>query len=419
MAAAFAPPISAAGGSTGLSSAETSRRLAEFGPNAFVDEPLRPFARVLRHFWAPVPWMLEATIALQIAVGEHLEALMIAGLLILNVALGLFQENRAGAALTLLKQHLALQARVRRDRVWIAKPAAELVPGDIVQLSLGGVVPADVKILTGTVLLDQSMLTGESMPAEAEASSTAYAGALIRRGEATGVVVATGTRTYFGRAAELVRTAHVESSEQKAVLGVVRNLIIVNFAIIVGIVAYAHAIAMAAGQIIPLVLTALLSAVPVALPATFTLAATLGAKTLALQGVLLTRLSALHEAAMIDVLCADKTGTLTENELTVASVRPLNDKHREADVLALAALASSPDGGDPIDAAIGSAARQQTPALAGSEVVSFIPFHPATKMAQAVCAIDAGAISASPRARRRPSPQSRQCRQRTPPNCYC
>jgi H+-transporting ATPase len=196
----------------GLSSAEAARRLLEFGPNAVVEERIHPVAQAVSHFWAPVPWMLEATIALQIAIGERLEALMIATLLILNVALAIFQENRAGAALALLKQQLALKARVKRDGAWIEALAADLVPGDIVQLSLGSVVPADTRIIAGTLLLDQSMLTGESIPAETEPGKIAYAGGLVRRGEATAGVVATGMHTYFGRAAELVRVAHVESS---------------------------------------------------------------------------------------------------------------------------------------------------------------------------------------------------------------
>jgi H+-transporting ATPase len=381
LTASTASPETSAGAPNGLASAEAARRLAEFGPNAVAEEKIRPIARVARHFWAPVPWMLEATIALQLAVGERLEALIIAALLMLNVGLGLFQENRAGAALALLKQRLALQARVRRDGDWVTAPAADLVPGDIVQISLGGVVPADARIIAGTVLLDQSMLTGESIPCEAAAGKIAYAGGLVRRGEAMAEIVATGTRTYFGRAAELVRIAHVESSEQQAVLGVVRNLTIVNFAIIIGIVAYAHAIGMSTARVIPLVLTALLSAVPVALPATFTLAATLGAKTLALKGVLLTRLSALHEAAMIDVLCADKTGTLTANELAIEAVRPVESGYTKVDILSLAALASSPDGQDPIDIAIRETAAATGARCTGFEVARFTPFDPVAKMA--------------------------------------
>ncbi len=338
----------------GLPSAEAARRRVEFGPNAVVEERAHPLKQVARHFWAPVPWMLEATITPQIVIGERLEALMIATLLILNVGLNVFQESRANAALALLKQRLSLKVRVRRDGVWTEAPAADLVPGDIVQVSLGSVVPADLKIMSGSLLLDQSMLTGESVPAETEAGKIAYAGSLVRRGEAVAGVVATGTRTYFGHTAELVRVAHVESAEQKAVLGIVRNLTVVNFTIVVGMVAYARVIGMGVPQIIPLVLTALLSAVPVALPATFTLAAALGAKALALKGVLLTRLSALHEAAMIDVLCADKTGTLTANELAVSRVRAVRPGYNEADVLGFAALASSAEGQDPINSAIRS-----------------------------------------------------------------
>ncbi len=372
-----------AGDPPGLSTAEAARRRTTFGPNAVVEEELRPFQRVLRHFWSPVPWMLEATIALQLVVGEYLEAGMVVALLILNVALGVVQEGRANAALALLKQRLALRVRVRRDGAWADRLAAELVPGDVVQVSLGGVVPADLRILRGAMLLDQSMLTGESVPAESGPGQTVYAGALVRRGEAVGEVVATGTRTYFGRAAELVRIAHVESAEQKAVMGVVRNLSLVNVAITIGMVIYAHLIGLTVAQIIPIVLTALLSAVPVALPATFTLAAALGAKALALKGVLLTRLSALHEAAMIDVLCADKTGTLTANALSVAAIRAVQPGTTEADVLTLAALASSPDGQDPIDTALRNIAVQRGSARPVT-LLQFTPFDPTVKRAEAI-----------------------------------
>lgn len=377
---------------SGLSTAEAARRLAEFGPNTVADEKVHPIIRVLRHFWSPVPWMLEATIVLQLVTGEKIEALMIVALLLLNVALGVFQETRANATLELLKQRLAPRVRVRRDGAWTDAPAANVVPGDLVQLSLGGIVPADLRILSGTVLLDQSMLTGESIATDIEPGKTAYAGALVRRGEATGEVIATGSRTFFGRTAELVRIAHVESSEQKAVMGVVRALTVVNFAIVVGMVAYAHVIDMGVPQIIPLVLTALLSAVPVALPATFTLASALGARTLALKGVLLTRLTALQEAAMIDVLCVDKTGTLTENALAVSRVQPLVEAYDESDLLALAAAASSPDGQDPVDAAIRAASQKQGSVPHAPFVVSrFIPFDPAVKMAEAIVKDGTGA----------------------------
>lgn len=371
---------------TGLSSAEADRRRAEFGPNAVVEEHVRPLVRVARHFWAPVPWMLEATIILQIAIGQRLTGGLVAALLILNVALGVFQEGRASAALALLKQRLALQSRVKRDGVWVDLPAADLVPGDIVKVSLGDVVPANIVLLRGSLLVDQSMLTGESMPVETESGKTTYAGGLVRRGEADATVVATGSRTFFGRTAELVSTAHVESAEQKAVLAVT----VVNFAVVVGIVAYAVARDISLQEITLLVLTAMLSAVPVALPAAFTLAAALGARTLAVKGVLLTRLSALHEAATIDVLCSDKTGTLTLNEMSVRAVRPLKLGYDETDVLDFAALASSTDGQDLIDTAIRKLSGERNGrGRAPRTATSFTPFDPTAKLAEAT-AIDQG-----------------------------
>jgi H+-transporting ATPase len=370
----------------GLSSLEVESRRTEFGPNTVAEEDVHPIKRLAMHFWAPVPWMLEATIVLQIAIGQELTALMVALLLLLNVALGAFQESRANAALALLKQRLSLKSRVKRDGNWVAVPAAELVPDDIVQVSLGDVVPADIVLLSGSLLVDQSMLTGESIPVDTSVGQKTYAGSLVRRGEAIAKVAATGARTYFGRTAELVSVAHVESAEQKAVLGVVRNLTAVNFVIAIGIVAYALVINISVQQIALLLLTALLSAVPVALPATFTLAAALGARTLAMKGVLLTRLSALHEAATIDVLCADKTGTLTLNELAVGAVVPIKPGYQEADVLGFAALASSVDGLDPIDAAIRNSISKGR-GFAPSVATSFKPFDPATKTAEAT-AID-------------------------------
>ena len=239
-----------------------------------------------------------------------------------------------------------MTASVRRDGAWKNHPATDLVPGDLVKLSLGGVVAADVQLIEGSVLLDQSMLTGESIGTEAGPGFQTFAGALVRRGEAIARVTATGTRTKFGRTAELVRTAHVVSSQQKAVLHVVRNLAVFNGCLIGIIVTYARAHAMPVNEIIPLVLTAILASIPVALPATFTLAAALGARSLASQGVLPTRLSAVDEAASIDMLCADKTGTLTRNQLSVTSVHPLPG-FDESHVLTMAALASSDGGQDP------------------------------------------------------------------------
>src|SRR6202050_125514 len=378
----------------GLTSDEARRRQEKFGPNAMPDTALHPLRMALEKFWAPVPWMLEAAIALQVALGDYPEAAIIAVLLVFNAALGLFQESRAQATLAALKSRLALNASVRRDGVWKTRPAAELVPGDIVKLSLGGVVAADVRVIEGGVLPDQSMLTGESMGTEARPGSQTYAGALVRRGEAVARVTATGTRTKFGRTAELVRTARVESTQQKAVLRVVRNLAAFNGVVIVILVAYARFfLGMPLGEIVPLVLTAVLASIPVALPATFTLAAAIGARSLARFGVLPTRLSAVDEAATLDVLCSDKTGTLTLNELAVTAIHP-EPGFDEARVLALAALASSDGGQDPVDTAIRSAAAKgSTTSL--PKLTKFVPFDSATKMSEAT-AVDAngGALRA-------------------------
>ncbi|MGA2440380.1 MAG: HAD-IC family P-type ATPase [Tepidisphaeraceae bacterium] len=365
----------------GLSSEEARRLYDQFGPNSMPDTSSHPARMAMDKLWAPIPWMLEAAIVLQVVLGKYVEAGIIAVLLLFNAALGFFQEGRAQATLAALKSRLALTASVRRDGAWKNRPAADLVPGDIVKLSLGGVVAADVQLLEGNVLLDQSMLTGESIGAEAGPGFQTYAGALVHRGEAVARVTATGTRTKFGRTAELVRSAHVVSSQQKAVLRVVRNLAVFNGILIVILVAYALALAMPVKEIIPLVLTAVLASIPVALPATFTLAGALGARSLARQGVLPTRLSAVDEAATIDVLCADKTGTLTRNQLTVTSVCPMPG-FDESRVLMMAALASSDGGQDPVDAAIRSAASRKV-ASNPAKLLHFVPFDPATKMSEA------------------------------------
>jgi len=366
---------------TGLTSDEARRRLQTFGPNAVPDATPSAMRSAVAKFWGPVPGMLEAAAILELVLGKLIEASIIAVLLLFNAALGLFQESRAEATLAALKSRLALNASVRRDGAWKILPASELVPGDVVQLSLGGVVAADVTLLDGEVLLDQSMLTGESVPIEAGSGVHTYAGALVRRGAAVAEVTATGARTQFGRTAELVRTARVTSSQQTAVLRVVRNLVVCNGALILMLVVYAHFLALPASEIIPMVLTGVLASIPVALPATFTLAAAIGARKLAKMGVLPTRLSAVDEAATMDTLCADKTGTLTVNSLRVTSVRPMPG-FDVAQVLALAALASSDSGQDPVDTAIRTAADTHAGADA-PQLLKFVPFDPATKMSEA------------------------------------
>ena len=383
-----AAPATGVSVATGLTSIEARGRLEKAGPNAMPDTALHPLRRAAAKLWAPVPWMLEAAILLELALGKYVEAAIITVLLAFNAALGFFQEGHAQATLAALKSRLALNAAVKRGNDWKTVPATELVVGDVVELSLGAVVAADVRLIEGSVLLDQSMLTGESVPIEAGAGFETYAGALVRRGEAVAEVTATGARTKFGRTAELVRTAHVESSQQKAVLRVVRNLAMVNGVLIALLVAYAHILKMPFGEIVPLVLTGVLASIPVALPATFTLAAALGARALAKLDVLPTRLSAVDEAASIDVLCADKTGTLTQNELKVTAVHAMPG-FDEAHVLGLAALASSHAGQDPVDAAICAAAK--TKAVSDMpKLIKFVPFDPGTKMSEATATDSSG-----------------------------
>jgi len=371
---------------TGLTIEEASARLIKFGPNSMPDTTAHPIRSAISKFWAPVPWMLETVILIELGLHDFAEALVIAVLLIFNAALSFFQESRAQATLAALKSRLALIASVRRSGEWSNIAAVNLVVGDIVKLSLGGVVAADVRILEGSVLLDQSMITGESVPIEAGPGLQTYTGALVRRGEAIAEVTATGIRTKFGRAAELIKSAHVESTQQKVVFRVVRNLALFNSVIILILVTYAYSHIMPLKEIVPLVVTAILMSIPVALPATFTLAAAIGAKALAKMGVLPTRLSAVDEAATMDILCVDKTGTLTQNELSVTEIRSM-EGFDEATILGLATLASSDGGQDSVDAAIREERRRTSVLHKNSvdlpELIKFFPFDPTTKMSKA------------------------------------
>jgi H+-transporting ATPase len=374
----------------GLTSEEATVRLKTDGPNAMPDVSVRPIINLLSKFWAPIPWLLEASLILEFGLHKYFEAAIIAGLLIFNATLAFVQEGRAQATLKALRSRLALNASVLRDGTWQTLPATRLVRGDLVKLSLGAVVAADVHLVSGSVLLDQSMLTGESLPTEADVGADTYAGALVQRGEATAEVTVTGARTKFGRTAELVQTAHSISSQQTAVLQIVRNLALFNGVVIVlmGIFAYSHSLPR--GEIISLLLTSVLAAIPVGLPATFTLAAALGARALAKLSVLPTRLSAVDEAGTINVLCSDKTGTLTLNQLSVTTVQALPGSD-EAHVLAMASLASSDGGSDAVDAAIKSASEKKLPPDL-LKLSKFVPFDPAKKTAEATASSAKGEV---------------------------
>ncbi len=285
----------------GLTTAEAQSRLRQYGPNAVVEEKTHPVKVFVRRFWAPIPWLLEATIVIQLFLGEWLEAVVIGGLLALNATLSMLQEGRARKALALLRQQLRVSARVYRDGAWATLAAEGLVTGDVVHLRQGTIVPADVMLEDGSLLVDQSALTGESAAVSLEPGKTAYAGSMVRGGESTGEVTATGVRTFFGKTAELVRTAGSANRQEREIVGVVKNLFVVNAAMVVVVIGYAHYAGMTLGFILPLLLTILLASIPVALPATFTLAAALGSVELSKFGVLITRLSALHDIASMTV----------------------------------------------------------------------------------------------------------------------
>jgi len=365
----------------GLTDAEAAARLVRYGPNALVEEPRHVLRALLAKLMGPVPWLLEAAVVLELAAGKVTEAVIVACLVVFNAVLSFVQEGRASEALALLRGRLAVRARVRRDGSWQLIDAERLVPGDLVHVRVGDIVPADVAASDGVASVDQSVLTGESAAVEVRAGGTLYAGSIVQRGEASGEVTATGAHTYFGRTAELVRTAKTASHLEETIFKVVWALLLMDGALVVAVLAYGIATHLQAAELLPFVLILVVATVPVALPATFTLATSLGALELARAGVLVTHLQAIEEAAAMDLLCTDKTGTITENRLSVIAVHPYRDAS-DADVLSLAAAASDEATQDPIDLAILHAAAQGGATAAGRRL-AFVPFDPATKRSEA------------------------------------
>ena len=382
-AAADRDGSAAQGAAEGLTSEEASRRLEQYGPNAVAEDKPRVLRALAGKFWAPVPWMLEATIVLELILRKDLEAGIIGLLVIFNALLSFFQESRAQGALALLRSRLTVRTRVLRDRTWGLISAQELVPGDLIHLRMGDLVPADVHLLDGALLLDQSVMTGEALPVEAGAGKLAYAGSMVKRGEANAEVTATGPRTYFGRTAELVRSARTTSHLQTIILTIVKYMVALDSALVLVLLVYSQAVGMPLREILPFALILLVASVPVALPATFTLATALGALELVRRGVLVTRLSAIEEAAAMDVLCSDKTGTITQNRLSLSALQPY-DPYTEEQLLRFACYASDAATQDPIDLAILAAAKSRDVDGAALERLRLVPFDPATKLAEAV-----------------------------------
>jgi len=377
----------------GLTREEASARLAQYGPNTVREAKSHLFVAIAQKFWAPVPWMLEATIALEIVLGKRPEAVIIGLLLIFNAGLGLVQEKRAHNALTLLRKRLPVLARVRRSGQWQSVAAEELVPGEFVHVRMGDLMPADVRLADGHISLDQSTLTGESLPIDAGPDRTAFAGSVVVRGEGSGEVIATGGRTFFGKTADLVRTAKTVSHLQTIIFTIVKYLVMLDGVLVLILLVYSRFAHLPMVEMLSFALMLLVASVPVALPATFTLATALGSLELAANGVLVTRLSAIEEAAAMEVLCSDKTGTITQNRLAVTTLQPYA-AYAENDLLRFAMLASDEASQDPIDLAILTAARSHGVDPAGWKRLELIPFEPASKLAEVILSQGSGRFRA-------------------------
>ena len=366
----------------GLTHEEAENRLRHYGPNAVEDAKPHLSLAIAKKFWAPVPWMLEATIALELFLRKRPEAIIIGFLLVFNAALGFLQESKAQNALSLLRKRLPVTARVLRDGQWQLLPAADLVPGDFIHVRMGDIMPADVRLEDGHIQIDQSTLTGESLPLEAGAGQIAFAGSVVIRGEASGEVTATGPRTYFGKTAELVRTATTVSQLQTIIFTIVKYLVVLDGSLVLILLLYSWHADLPMMEMLPFALMLLVASVPVALPATFTLATALGSMELASGGVLVTRLPAIEEAAAMEVLCSDKTGTITQNRLAVTALQPYAP-YEENDLLRFGMLASDAASQDPIDLAILTAGTNHKIDMAGWKRLELIPFEPIAKLSEA------------------------------------
>src|SRR5271169_3536393 len=336
----------------GLSQAEAQRRLTEYGPNEIEEKKTNELLKFLGYFWGPIPWMIETAVILS-AVARHWPDFGIILLLLLaNALVGFWEEHKAGNAIAALKATLAIKARVKRDGKWVNPAARELVPGDSIRLRLGDIVPADARLLDGDeISVDQSALTGESLPATRKSGDAVFSGSIVRRGEIDALVYATGGKTYFGRTAELVETAVTVSHFQKAVLKIGNYLIVLALilvAVIVGLGIYRGEPILTLLQF-SLVLT--VAAIPVAMPTVLSVTMAVGARLLAKRQAIVSKLVAIEELAGVDVLCADKTGTLTQNKLTLGDPFTVNNILADQAIL-FAALASRADNNDSIDLAV-------------------------------------------------------------------
>ncbi|HUX86043.1 MAG TPA: plasma-membrane proton-efflux P-type ATPase [Chloroflexota bacterium] len=366
----------------GLSQAEARKRLNQYGPNEIEETTANPLLHFLTYFWGPIPWMIEAAVILSGVVQHWLDFGIILFLLVSNAAVGFWEEHQAGNAIAALKAKLAIKARVKRDGQWATPAARELVPGDVIRVRLGDIVPADARLLAGdSVEVDQSALTGESLPATRTAGDAVFSGSIIRRGEIGAIVYATGANTYFGTTAQLVQEAKTVSHFQRAVLKIGNYLIILAVALVAVIIAVSIFRGDKLLTTLQFALVLTVAAIPVAMPTVLSVTMAVGARLLAQKEAIVTRLAAVEELAGVDILCADKTGTLTQNKLTLGEPFSVNNVPAEQ-VNFDAALASRADDNDTIDLAVlGGLKDDQT--LKGYQVVHFQPFDPVHKRTEA------------------------------------
>jgi H+-transporting ATPase len=366
----------------GLSQSEAQKRLTQYGPNEIEEKKINPFLKFLTYFWGPIPWMIEAAVILS-AVARHWPDFgIILLLLVANAVVGFWEEHQAGNAIEALKAKLAIKARVKRDGKWTTPAARELVPGDLIRVRLGDIVPADARLLEGdSIEVDQSALTGESLPGTRKSGEAVFSGSIIRQGEIDALVYATGANTYFGKTAQLVQEAHTVSHFQKAVLKIGNYLIILAVALVTVIIAVAIFRGDRILTTLQFALVLTVAAIPVAMPTVLSVTMAVGARLLAKKEAIVSRLVAIEELAGVDVLCSDKTGTLTQNKLTLGDPFSV-DSIPPDQVILFAALASHAEDKDTIDLAVIAGVKDAN-ALKSYEVVHFQPFDPVHKRTEA------------------------------------
>ena len=370
---------------SGLSQTQVDERIKQHGYNEVIEKKESPILRFLLKFWGLSAWMLELIVILSAILGKYQDLVVVSVLLIVNAILSFFQESRATGVLDTLRKRLQVSARILRDATWQIIPARELVPGDIIRLRSGDIIPADIKLLTGELSVDQSTLTGESVDVDKKVGDVLSSGSIVRRGESNGVVMLTGAETFYGRTTELVQQARPKLHIEAVVAKMVQWLFIIVSVLLIAVILVSLNRGMLLVDIIPLMLVLLMSAVPVALPVMFTVSMAVGSAELAKRGVLVTRLSAAEDAAIMDVLCVDKTGTITMNQLAITSVIPLENVS-DIDVLAAGALASQKANHDPIDLAFLTAAEEKHifDKVPNITPISFSPFDTQSRRTEAV-----------------------------------